>query len=142
MVRRYEIALCPEDNLPIARLSRKAYALIYQGISKTHSTCARLNKQQPELRRLWLFRMPYQKYVPHALSIYFCDPATLPARIEIRDKVTNNVRDQSLKRFVKPIFPRVSQGLSMHDPTHVTDPVRTQSKWLISLPYVHRNSPR
>jgi hypothetical protein len=63
----------------------------------------------------------------NALTIDLSNPAALPARIEVRNELIDNSRNQRLEGLVPPILLCIANALAMHDPTHIANLTRPQN---------------
>src|ERR1700744_4520650 len=66
--------------------------------------------------------------MPHTLTFYVGNPTALALRIEIRQKISNHPRDQSLECLIPAVFFGVDCTFPAYDPPHVANAVRAQDK--------------
>src|SRR5260370_13785839 len=71
--------------------------------------------------------MLHEKDVPHVLTINLSNPAALPARIEVRNKLIDDASNQRLEGLVPSILLRIPNTLAMDDPSHIANPMRPQN---------------
>src|SRR5262249_43318641 len=125
-VGRSEHALRPQGHLFVASGSGKTHAFANKRFPQAYPTCAGLNEQQTQLRRIKLLGVLDKKDAAQPITIAFGNPAALALWIIVDDEIGDDARDQCFKMLVPPILLRVQRTVTAGDPSHVSWSVLTQ----------------
>src|SRR3984957_7530282 len=116
-----KFALCPQHDLPVARVAGKTDALLDQSLADSPAAGGWFDQQQAEFghRRGFL----YQEDGTDSLPVFFRNPATLPSRIEFFNELGDDSGDESFEALVVSILLPVELAMPLDDPAHISGPV-------------------
>src|SRR5437762_3515587 len=95
VARRAELTLGPERDPAISGLTREANAFFDQSTADTESARARFDEEQTQFRDRR--RLLHQHHRTDDLAVLFRHPAAFAFRIEVLQKLSRNLRDESFE---------------------------------------------
>src|SRR5437867_5424198 len=113
-----EHAVCPQHDLPITGLSRKARAFVHQTGADTESTSPRFHEQQTQLSHR--LRFLHEQNAAEVDAVLLRDPAAFALAIEFPHELGDHFSHQCLELLIPPILVRVESTVPLHDPPKVT----------------------
>jgi hypothetical protein len=122
--RCVQVALRPQRDPGVAGLPREPDALVDEPPADAEPARLGLDQEQPKFGDG--LRLPDEEHRADDGAVALGDPAMLPCRIEVIEKVGANPRGQSLELRVVAPLARVEHRVAVDDPAHVPRLVRAE----------------